>query len=296
MIDAAHRFRRFGAVAWLAVVVAASGCSTGPDGSTPTDTGDSANSGDADIVDDSGMRDVVADSRSDETDAAEDASSDPPRLVCHYKGTEQGVCRDSVLTDTGDCLEPEGYAETEVRCDDLDNDCDGTVDEHCPCAHNGVGAGVCGDAEIDPDTGECTEPNAYESEESSCDKRDNDCDGTVDEPGDPKRFYRDADGDDYGDPSKSTLACSSPSDYIANDDDCEDSDASVYPGAPEECGDGVDSNCSIESDENDPAADTYCQNDVRGADTCGNVYDDGTNKRRTCCYESSRPRYTYCRN
>jgi len=296
MIDAAHLLRRFGAVAWLAVAVAASGCSTGPGGSTPTDTAEPADSVESDSVDDSGTRDVVADSRSDETDAAEDTSSDPPRLVCHYEGTEQGVCRDSVLADTGDCREPEGYTETEIRCDDLDNDCDGTVDENCPCAHRGIGAGVCGDAEIDPDTGECDEPNAYESEESSCDKRDNDCDGTVDEPGDPKRFYRDGDGDGYGDPSESTLACSSPSGYVADNNDCHDGDSSVHSGAPEECGDGVDSNCSTESDKDDPAADIYCQDNVRGTDACGYIYDDRTDQRQTCCHKSSSPGYTYCRN
>jgi hypothetical protein len=39
-------------------------------------------------------------------------------------------------------------------------------------------------------------------------------------------------------------ACSAPAGYIANDDDCNDTDASIHPGAPEVCGDTIDQDCN----------------------------------------------------
>jgi hypothetical protein len=36
--------------------------------------------------------------------------------------------------------------------------------------------------------------------------------------------------------------------YYAEDDDCDDGDDTIYPGAPEAAGDGVDSDCDGEDD------------------------------------------------
>ena len=56
-------------------------------------------------------------------------------------------------------------------------------------------------------------------------------------------YYRDADGDGYGDASQTTTGgATPPSGYVANDDDCNDADASIHPGATEVC-DGKDNNC-----------------------------------------------------
>ena len=107
----------------------------------------------------------------------------------------------------------------------------------------GTGSGTC--------VGQVT-PNA-----EVCDGQDNDCDGTVDE--DVKNtYYRDADGDGYGDPNDSQDACSPPPGYVGNDKDCLDSGTAksptdysgssvpasqVNPDATEKC-DGIDNNCS----------------------------------------------------
>lgn len=61
-----------------------------------------------------------------------------------------------------------------------------------------------------------------------------------------ERWYQDGDGDTWGAPSPSVLtACVPPSGYgVKRGGDCNDGNASVYPGATETPGDGVDSNCN----------------------------------------------------
>jgi len=56
-------------------------------------------------------------------------------------------------------------------------------------------------------------------------------------------YYEDADGDGYGNPDSSISYCYLPEGYVLNADDCNDYDSTVYPGAEEICGDGIDNNC-----------------------------------------------------
>jgi|GEM_PF-2788388 len=60
-----------------------------------------------------------------------------------------------------------------------------------------------------------------------CDGKDNNCNGQIDENFPLYTYYRDADGDGYGDPSNSIQSCSPtpPAGYVTNKDDCNDSDS-----------------------------------------------------------------------
>lgn len=62
-------------------------------------------------------------------------------------------------------------------------------------------------------------------------------------------WYADTDGDNYGDASNTTLACTAPSGYVADNTDCDDAVNTVYPGAAEIC-DGLDNDCDGDIDEN----------------------------------------------
>jgi alpha-tubulin suppressor-like RCC1 family protein len=96
-----------------------------------------------------------------------------------------------------------------------------------------------------------------------CDGLDNNCNGSIDEAGSSTTWYRDADGDGYGNAAVSTLACSQPSGYVSSSGDCNDTNASVKPGATEVCN-GVDDNCNGSIDEGIPKTTWYRDADGDG--------------------------------
>ncbi len=75
-----------------------------------------------------------------------------------------------------------------------------------------------------------------------CDGIDNNCNGKIDEGFTKVTYYRDADGDGYGDPLVFVKACSMPAGYVTTKRDCNDANAAIHPGAPDIC-DGIDNDC-----------------------------------------------------
>ncbi|MFZ4750832.1 MAG: MopE-related protein, partial [Phycisphaerales bacterium] len=94
--------------------------------------------------------------------------------------------------------------------------------------------------------------------DEECDEEDDDCDSFVDEDLPTYSYYPDADADGYGDGRTMITTCSpiAPPGYVANDLDCNDASAVVFPGAPETCAnDGVDNDCDGIANEDSESTD-----------------------------------------
>jgi len=125
----------------------------------------------------------------------------------------------------------------EVPYNGVDDDCDEeTPDDDL----DGDGYGF--DEDCDDDDA-AVNPEAVEA----CNGVDDDCDGEVDQAvGD--LWYTDYDGDGYGDPALESQSCDGEEGTVADNTDCDDTDASIFPGADEDC-DEDDDDCDGTVDE-----------------------------------------------
>ena len=196
--------------------------------------------------------------------------------------------------DTNPAVNP---AAVEV-CDaaDVDEDCDGLVDDADPSVDLSAAGLWYTDADADgfgdtsatgllacddpsdasgrfaPTADDCDDTTAavHPGATEVCDAADvdEDCDGLADDADSStdtatmSKWLPDADGDTYGDASGTALtACDDPSTssapYVSSSDDCDDSDPAIHPGATEVCdADDVDEDCDGLSDDADPSLDT----------------------------------------
>ncbi len=131
-------------------------------------------------------------------------------------------------------------------CDTIDNDCDGEIDEDGADGALTFYADTDADGYGDPavEVTACAEPtghvdNANDCNDADgtispdgvevCDGEDNNCDGEDDEDAatDAPTWYADVDLDTYGDQNTSMVSCYAATGYVANMDDCDDSDDTV---------------------------------------------------------------------
>jgi len=108
---------------------------------------------------------------------------------------------------------------------------------------------------------------------------DEDCDGDATDGGTPSVWYLDYDLDAYGDAASMILECGTPEGYVADNTDCNDDNASVFPGAIEFC-DMVDNDCDTYVDDTDPEGATGVTVWYYDADTDG--YGDDTMSTLSC--------------
>ena len=158
---------------------------------------------------------------------------------------EQGDC-----DDTNADLSPSA---TEI-CDEIDNDCDGDIDDADSSVDLSTGSVFYADADADTfgdanteieacvlpegaveNMDDCDDDNADVNPDATeiCDEIDNDCDANIDDADDSldtstgSTFYTDSDGDGEGDADASVMACTLPEGAVENMTDCDDTDAAL---------------------------------------------------------------------
>lgn len=142
----------------------------------------------------------------------------------------------------------------EINCNNIDDNCDGNIDEGSVWG--------CTDAAA------CNYNPAANCDDASCTY--------------PTLWYADTDGDGLGNPGAPLWACEQPEGYVVDSSDCDDNNGLVNPGVAEDPCNGIDDNCNGIVDEGqeygctDPVA---CNFDPEA--TC----DDGTCNFPTLWYD-----------
>ena len=225
-----------------------------------------------------------------------------------------GRVADSTDCDDGDSAINPGASEV---CDgaDTDEDCSGTADDGDSGLDTSTRSVWYHDADSDSygDPGDavdaCNQPAGRVSDSTDCNDgdgainpgavevcdgadTDEDCNGVADDDDSGvdsathATWYGDGDGDGYGDATDTTDACDLPSGHVADDTDCDDTDAAVNPGAVEVCDDAdTDEDCNGVADDDDSGLDTSSTTSWY-PDSDGDGYGDEDSPSESCAQPS----------
>ena len=173
-----------------------------------------------------------------ETEDKNDIPDTADTIQTYVDADGDGYTEENDCDDSNSSINPQA----EEICDEIDNDCNGEVDD-------GVGdlyySDADGDGFGDPDAAMqlCDAPaedsglveNADDCDDSDeltfpdsdelCDEKDNDCDSLIDEELNYD-YYLDADGDGFGTEDVYVYDCAGEG-YVANTEDCNDANPSI---------------------------------------------------------------------
>jgi len=157
---------------------------------------------------------------------------------------------------------PEVNPESEEICDNLDNNCDGMVNEGFAISTYYFDADVdgFGDSGQPIDTclsvapegysvlsGDCDDqnPDINPASPEICDNIDHNCNGDVSDGLEQFTYYPDNDNDSYGNADLAIDTCLAelPEGYTLNGDDCDDENANINPDTEEIPNNGIDEDC-----------------------------------------------------
>ena len=185
----------------------------------------------------------------DDADAGVDTSTGPT----FYADSDNDTFGDDTVTQQ-QCDVPAGFVSIPGDCNDSDNTINPSgndianngIDENCDGVDNnggdndGDGFTVAG--------GDCNDNNSaiFPGAAEVCDSVDNDCNGDIDDDDagvtGTTTFFLDNDGDGFAGFS-TVSACTQPANSFVSQTDCNDSNASRFPNAPEIVNDGLDQDC-----------------------------------------------------
>jgi hypothetical protein len=208
-----------------------------------------------------------------------------------------GVCGTGATTCNAGTLEcVQTVFPASELCDNLDNDCNGAIDDGNPGGGDSCNTGLLGVCQAGArvcQAGSFVCQQLVAPSEEVCDNQDNDCDNTIDEDFN-KSWWWDRDADGFGDPAGFAFQCGPPNAfYVQNASDANDFTQYIYPGRPEIC-DGADNDQNGVTDEN-----SVCANAQVNGGSCRGFFSAAINRGLMICRASSGRSYndqrTRCR-
>ena len=184
------------------------------------------------------------------------------------------------VLDATDCddTNPMIYPTATETCDGIDNNCDNNIDEGLAQQTyyedqdgDGYGNADVSLTDCKAITGyilnseDCNDndPNINPGMTESCNEIDDNCNGEIDEDVTEETYYKDEDGDGYGDPDDSLVDCQMIIGYVLQAGDCNDTDPNINPDAEENCNQ-QDDNCDGNIDEDLVYVTYYSDMDMDG--------------------------------